>query len=117
MLARGWGDDAPQLAVRRYTTTVSHLVRPWRWHQRGQLLVLLDCDRALVGRADRACVAAGVDLRGKHGYRADFHAADVSSDLGRDADVRIVEELDVAYGHVHQPVLDRNLGSRRSGEA
>jgi hypothetical protein len=77
--------------------------------------VLLDCDGAAFGRAEGLGGLALVEIRGKHGHRADLQIADCGDDLGRDSDVHVLDR-DVAYGHVHQPVLLR-LGSSRSGEA
>jgi hypothetical protein len=47
---------------------------------------------------------------------ADFHTADLSGNLGRNSDVHIFQNCDIANGNIHQPIRDCDLGSRRSSE-
>jgi hypothetical protein len=79
--------------------------------------VLGDYDILTIGRADRSTLAAFDHLLGKYSDIADADVADLGYDLGRDPNVQVIEDLDVAYLHVHQPIPDIHLSSRRSDEA
>ena len=54
---------------------------------------------------------------GKYSDIADLEVADLGYDLGRDTNVQVIEDPDVAYLHVHQPIPNIHLSRRRSGEA
>ena len=81
---------------------------PWWWHQYDPTSptasVLGDGDRALRGIADCASGSITVHLLGKSRDMADSEAADLGCDLGRDANVHVIEKLNVAYGNIHQPI-------------
>jgi hypothetical protein len=74
-------------------------------------VVIADYDRALLGLADRPLPAAAVYLLGKYRDIADSEAADLGCDLGRDSNVRAIEDIDRAYVYVHEPVLLRTGGA------
>ncbi len=76
-----------------------------------------DYDILTIGRrTDRFTLSAAVHLLGKYSDIADVDAAGLGYDVGRDSNVRVIEDLDVAYLNVHQPIPDSGC-SLRSGEA
>jgi hypothetical protein len=99
----------------RYRTWYSRAVAPMR--PTSPTALVGDYDILTIFRADRSTPSAFVHLLGKYSYIADADAADLGCDVGRDSNVRVIEDLDVAYLNVYQPIPDSGLGSRRSGEA
>jgi len=61
LLTGGAGDDRPQLAVRRQTAAIPHLMHPRRRHQRGQLLQQLQGREFDPARAIGPRFGEGVD--------------------------------------------------------
>src|SRR6266550_5436227 len=79
-----------------------------------RLLCLSDSNGLIAGVADSPLRSGRINVRGEHGHWADVDTTDVRRELRGDPDVGVIQDVDVADGDVHEPVLLRIvLGCRR----